>query len=191
MLDRANRADSGFRQILYGRLAGMTAKTGRMLGRNLDLEGSWHGNDTVWRMVLDLQRIVHYGNPDGSLSMKSPRTILNITDGIIGGQGEGPLSPEPAPMGFLSMGANAAACDWVHAELMGLDPRRIPLTREAFDSNGAGIADFLPDEIRVHLDHRRLSVAEAAERVAFTVRPPTGWLGHCESTRRLEQAHAV
>lgn len=150
-------------------------KVGKLFDHQFDLEGSWFGNDTVWRMVLDLQRILHYGTPNGDLSTKQQRTIVNLTDAIVGGQGEGPLAPEPAALGFLSMGASAAVCDWVHAALMGLDPKKLPLTREAF-------AGFQAGDIRVCTQGGDWELAEAARRMGLQLRLPKGWRGHCEAS---------
>jgi len=44
--------------------------------------GNWHGNDTVWRMSLDLNRILLYGNPDGSLRPGGSRKrYFSVVDG--------------------------------------------------------------------------------------------------------------
>jgi uncharacterized protein (DUF362 family) len=186
LLDRTNRSVVGLERKLFGRAAGVVMKTGRMLSKTFDVEGSWHGNDTVWRMVLDLQKILHYGQPDGTLSPNPAREIMNITDAIVGGQGEGPLSPEPASFGFLSLGRNAAACDWVHARLMGLDPDRIPLTREAFGLESSRLATFSPLQIRVQTDQQMLNVDEAARSFGCRVKAPAGWLGQCEAAAEME-----
>lgn len=175
LLDRANTALPGIQKKFYGRAAGAAMKVGKLFDHQFDLEGSWFGNDTVWRMVLDLQRILHYGTPNGDLSTKQQRTIVNLTDAIVGGQGEGPLAPEPAALGFLSMGASAAVCDWVHAALMGLDPKKLPLTREAF-------AGFQAGDIRVCTQGGDWELAEAARRMGLQLRLPKGWRGHCEAS---------
>jgi hypothetical protein len=52
--------------------------------------GNWFGNDTVWRMCLDLNKIVFYGNPDGSLresGRANRKRHYVLVDGIIAGQG--------------------------------------------------------------------------------------------------------
>src|SRR5438132_4185909 len=46
--------------------------------------GSWHGNGTVWRTTLDLNHLLYFGN-------RGPKRVLSIVDGIIAGEGEGPL----------------------------------------------------------------------------------------------------
>ena len=182
LLDRANGAEPGIQKKLYGRAAGAAIRAGRLFDGDFDLEGSWFGNDTVWRMVIDLQRILHYGKSAGNLSTRQQRTILNLTDAIVGGQGEGPLAPEPAALGFLSMGASAAACDWVHAALMGLDPERIPLTREALAALSGGPSGFQSGDIRVCTQGGDWAVAEAARRMGSQLRLPAGWRGHCEAS---------
>lgn len=187
LLDRTNQSYSGLSKKLFGRAAGAAIQAGRMCSSAFDVEGSWHGNDTVWRMALDLQKILHYGKSDGTLSDTPARQIMNITDAVIGGQGDGPLSPEPAPFGFLSLGRNAAACDWVHAALMGLDPERIPLTREAFNVNAQSLASFGPHQIRVQTGRQTLSVDEAARSFGYRVQTPVGWRGRCESSIVMEQ----
>ncbi len=187
LLDRTNRSNDRLERRIFGHAAGAAIKAGRMWSDGFDVEGSWHGNDTVWRMVLDLQKILHYGKSDGTLAETPAREIVNITDAIVGGQGDGPLSPEPAPLGFLSLGRNAAACDWVHGALMGLDPDRIPLTREAFASQAARLTNFAPNQICVQKDQQELSVDQAARAFGYRVKTPAGWRGQCESSIEMEQ----
>ncbi|GAB4224280.1 MAG: hypothetical protein Kow0062_25770 [Acidobacteriota bacterium] len=88
--------------------------------------GNWYGNDTTWRMVMDLNRILLWFDGQGRPT-DAPRRYLSIVDGIIGGEGNGPLAPDPVGAGILVAGTNPWAVDWVAAEEMGLDPRRIPL----------------------------------------------------------------
>ena len=85
--------------------------------------GNWAGNDTCWRMALDLNRSLLYGNPDGSLrEAGKAKHYLAIVDGIIGGQGNGPLCPDPVGSNVLIAGTDPAAVDAVAARLMGFDP---------------------------------------------------------------------
>lgn len=95
------------------------------------LSAAWHGNDTTWRMVMDLNMIARYGKHDGSLSQEPQRDIFYICDGIIGGQGDGPLNPEPLPLGVFMAGTNPASMDYALARLMGFDPDKLPLLNSA------------------------------------------------------------
>jgi uncharacterized protein (DUF362 family) len=50
------------------------------------------------------------------------RVILNIVDGIIGMEGEGPTTGEPKKMGIIILGEDAVAVDLVASAVMGWDP---------------------------------------------------------------------
>lgn len=95
--------------------------------------GDWEGNDTCWRMALDLNRALFYGNADGS--WRGPgeaKPYITIVDGIVGGEGNGPLCPDPVPSGVMVGATDPAAADAVICRLMGFDPRRVPIVQEAF-----------------------------------------------------------
>jgi len=180
MLDKANRLEPGAPQRAMFSLSARLAAVAEKLGGDRNLEGSWYGNDTIWRTCLDLQRILAYGALDGTLRPQRQRTVLHITDAIIGGEGEGPLAPSPVPSGFLTGAENCAAAEWVHARLMGMDPRKIPLIREAFGTFSYPLADFTPEQISVLLDGDPWPMERVAPFGGRAFRPPSGWLGHCE-----------
>jgi uncharacterized protein (DUF362 family) len=94
--------------------------------------GAWHGNDTAWRMALDIARILHYTDKAGELKDSIQRQQLLIVDGIVGGEGEGPLSPKGVRAGLLIFSDNVAWGDRIACRLMGYDPQNIPIVREAF-----------------------------------------------------------
>jgi uncharacterized protein (DUF362 family) len=161
-------------------LSRLMMKVGSVMGLDANLEGSWYGNDTVWRMALDLQRILYYGKNDGTLDDRIQRKVITITDAIISGEGNGPLAPTPFPLGMLTLGMNTAAIEWVHAFLMGFDPNLIPLTREAFSRHRYPLASFSPAEIIVEVDGKTLTVNDLIANYGRSFRPPDGWQGHCE-----------
>lgn len=55
--------------------------------------GNWYGNDSAWRMACDLLRIFLFADKDGNIHEKLVRRVFSIVDGIIGGEGNGPLAP--------------------------------------------------------------------------------------------------
>jgi uncharacterized protein (DUF362 family) len=95
------------------------------------IDGGWEGNDTLWRTILDLNRILSLADRDGRLRASTQRRTLDIVDGIVAGEGEGPLGATPVHAGLLVAGLDAAAVDAAATELMGFDPAKIPLVREA------------------------------------------------------------
>src|SRR5882762_5079182 len=72
--------------------------------------GNWHGNDTCWRMVLDLNKCFFFFDGAGKPRLK-PMRYLAIVDGIIAGEGNGPMSPDPKPCGVIMAGTHPAAVD--------------------------------------------------------------------------------
>lgn len=146
----------------------------RIRGRSTDIEGGWYGNDTVWRMCLDLNKVLLYADRSGRVLDQPQRVTLHITDGIIAGEGDGPLRPEPVHSGWIIAGLNAPAHDWVIAQLMGLDPARIPITRHSFEAGNRPLADFGPQDII------RVGESGPDRRVSFAL--PAGWRGHIEAT---------
>lgn len=179
LYDFANRRPAG-------RLPAFAARAGQILGRcsmifgsDNNLEGSWHGNDTIWRTCLDLQRILRYGNTNGEISESPQRLVLSLTDAIVGGQGEGPLSNHAIASGFVTGSLNPVAAEWVNTRLMGFDPERIPLTREAFRSFRYPLVTFPPDALRVRRSDQEIGIKDVVPFGA-AFEPPAGWRGHCE-----------
>ena len=103
----------------------------RVLGdsRTIVRNGNWQGNDTCWRMALDLNRALLYGSPDGSWRDLGRRPYLGIVDGIVGGEGNGPLAPDPVASGVMLAGADPAAVDAAACRLMGFEPAQPPARR--------------------------------------------------------------
>ena len=94
------------------------------------LGSGWYGNDTTWRMVLDLNKIAIFGNADGTISKTPQRQLFSLCDGIIGGQGDGPLRPEPLALGIISFTNHSGVNDLAMATLMGFDTQKIAMLRE-------------------------------------------------------------
>ncbi|HLK60051.1 MAG TPA: DUF362 domain-containing protein [Chthonomonadaceae bacterium] len=114
--------------------------------------GSWYGNDTLWRMVLDINRAYFYCDPvtmqvDRTFSTK--RRYLAILDGLIGGQRESPLAPTPIESGLLLAAHNPLALDTVAASLMGFDYRKIPQLFQGYAPHALPLAHFGPEAIRI------------------------------------------
>lgn len=97
-------------------------------------EGSWHGNDTVWRCVKDLNNILFFADKKGEMQTDRQRNYLCIGDGIIAGDREGPMEQRPRPEGVLIGGFNPVCIDRVAANIMGFDYKKIPQIRESFKS---------------------------------------------------------
>ena len=152
----------------------------RLRGRSTDIEGGWHGNDTVWRMCLDLNQVLLYAGPDGRLRDRPQRSTLHLVDALIAGEGEGPLASDPYPLGAVFAAQNAAALDWTAARLMGFDPARIPIAAHAFDPDALPLANFQPLEIAASLNSNPWKNSDPPPADCPRFAPPAGWREHLE-----------
>lgn len=140
-----------------------------------NLSGAWYGNDTVWRMVLDINRIIAFGNSEGEIVTSAQRRVITICDAIIAGQGEGPLNPSPHAMGMVTVSEDDLFLDYVMSLLFGFDPLKIPHVRSF---NGAE----KPSEFKIVLDKKTIGIEELS---AYSIKaiPPKGWIGYIEKNK--------
>ena len=172
--DQQNTTDSGTVGRVWGGVATQLNRVLHLMGDSLGIEGSWIGNDTIWRTGLDLNRVLLYGETDGSMSSETRRTVVHLADAVIAGQGDGPLSPQPLPLGLLFAGNNAACMDWFGALVLGYDPRLLPIVREAFGEFRWPISTAQPEEIRLLGDWGE----DKIDRIKIKEMPvvhPLGW----------------
>ena len=109
-------------------------------------EGSWWGNDTIWRTLIDLARILFFWDiKTGKIENEQQRAFFTIVDAVIAGEGEGPLAPTPKYAGLLIGGFNPVAVDIVGARLMGFDYNKIPALANSFKA----FANFIANDISV------------------------------------------
>lgn len=169
VLDEANRQRGKW---LYHPLSYLSAGLWRLSRPNQEqnLAAGWYGNDTVWRMVMDLNMIAQYGKADGSMADVPQRTIYTLCDGIIGGQGNGPLSPEPLPLGIIAFSNDAFAMDEVAGRLFKLNLERVPLLKEASSINKKKTIDYYINGNKVEM--------KDIEAYAMDVTMPPGWVNY-------------
>lgn len=172
-LDAQNSVGVPWAKRLLGVPVRALSLVSRLAVDSLGVEGSWSGNDTIWRTCLDLNRILIYGRADGALAGMPQRRIVHVMDAIVAGQGDGPLAPEPFVLGLLGGSEDPAALDWVGATLLGYRPERIATVREAFGVFRWRIASGGANEVRA-LDGR--GFPSHLERFPLPVRYPMGWM---------------
>lgn len=95
--------------------------------------GNWYRNRTTWRMCLDLNRCFYYSDARGEhWDADAPvRRAITLLDGIVAGEGEGPLAPADRPLGVVLASLDPIALDVAAVHLMGFDPARVPKIAEA------------------------------------------------------------
>jgi uncharacterized protein (DUF362 family) len=163
--------ESRFYEFMLGSMARLGPKTIRIMtiprkiytflnSRNITEHGAgnWHGNDTIWRAIADLNRILFYSDRSGRICQEPQRKYFAVVDGIIGGEGDGPFNVTPRACGMLFGGFNPVLLDSVIAGTMGFDWRMIPQIVEAKET-------LFPS----------LELDREVPRYNLSFRPPAGW----------------
>ena len=168
---------------LHAPLQGLSFVADRNLRRVLNrlrviTSGSWYGNDTCWRMAVDLARIVHNADSHGVMHETPQRRHLMLFDGVVAGEGQGPLTPTPVNAGTLLFSDDIVAGDRVASRLMGFDPDRISMLRELTRPMPYPI--YAPDRgaATVTLNGRQVEASAVAGAVGRAFREPRGWVSH-------------
>ena len=135
-------------------------------------EGSWYGNDTIWRMIYDLNTILFYASKDGELQDRPQRKYLAVVDGVLAGQGEGPIRSTPIEACVLVSGVNPLYIDFVCAKIMGFNPEKVKTIKNRVKANGkyALLKGSLKPIVKSNVDD--------LPRLDFS--PAPNWGGHIE-----------
>lgn len=143
--------------------------------------GNWYGNDSAWRMVIDLMKVFYFADKNGVLKETPQRTVFTVIDGIIGGENKGPLTPDPNYSGVLIGGSNLFAADIIATRLMGYNPFKLKMYSEMIkdkDFNGLvcelneiEITGNCPDLLDCNIN---------SKKTYLKYEPYPGWLGHIE-----------
>ena len=107
---------------MYGCVAGLAGKE----------KAYWHfarGKDYAkfCRMIIGIYQTL---NP-----------VLNIIDGIVSMEGQGPINGQPRQVGCLIAGVDPMACERVCCELVGFNPADLPLLKTASDLGIGSLSD--------------------------------------------------
>jgi len=149
--------------------------------------GNWYGNRTTWRMCCDLNRCLYYSDANG-LHLDAPkpvRTVLTIIDGILAGEGEGPLAPSDVKLGAVIAGTDPVGVDLVAIRLMGFDEKKLPTVAGPMKDEGPRItavhsaADVEVGEVASQggsVANRTLDDISASD----PFEAHAGWIGHVE-----------
>lgn len=147
--------------------------------------GNWHGNDTAWRMTLDLNRVLLTARQDGTVAESPVRRYFSIIDGIIGGQGDGPLHPTPYSSGALLAGFNPLVVDWTATRLMGFSPEAILLYANGIQQMRSWCPEIRPDSMRVICERSDWDEWLATGVPIFHFAAAPGWKGTIEHSHDM------
>ncbi|MGE3489587.1 MAG: DUF362 domain-containing protein [Vicinamibacterales bacterium] len=148
--------------------------------------GSWYGNQTLWRMIYDLNMVIQRVDRDGRLRDTPQRDYFCIVDGLISGEGDGPLHARPRDTDLLICGDDPFEVDTALAWLMGFDARRIPMLAERHQYLGGGWGQLPAGELKIAMDDVECRLHDLA--VDFHFAPSPGWIGHIERASHVANA---
>ncbi len=141
--------------------------------------GGWHGNDTIWRTVHDLNRILFFYDPAKGVIQPQPRRrYFAVVDGIVAMEGNGPLRGAPRHAGVIIGGEDPVAMDVAAATLMGFEWRRIRMLKGIAASNHPSqYSGFTGDESVIELlsNAPAWNSLEALRQENLNFDPPSGW----------------
>lgn len=121
--------------------------------------GAWNGNDTIWRMVVDLYHAMELRQ----------RNYFTIVDGITGGEGKGPFCVHAKESGILTAGESLLATDLATVKLMGLNPEKIPYLNY-FLENTISLKEILVSD-----DGMDMCTADQIKGKQLDYHPPEHW----------------
>ncbi len=151
----------------------------RIMGRIVKFEkyseGSWYGNETIWRTILDLNKILMYADKEGIMRKERQRRVFNICDLVVSGENDGPVNPSRKDVGIICAGYDPVSCDEVVAALMGFEKDKIPTLREARSCTPsiAGSSEYIIVSNSERWDKRH--VYELTREDSFAFIPNPGW----------------
>jgi hypothetical protein len=144
-------------------------------------------------MCLDLNKIVLYGNPDGSFRPPLPQNRKRhyaLVDGILAGQGRGPLNPDPVAAGVVLFGVHPPSVDTACAySSWDSTQREFRLSRGAFQSRGLPLADHKWRDVEVCSNHAAWNgpLVGIPSDQTFHFEPHFGWKGRIENTSTSDE----
>ena len=144
--------------------------------------GNWYANDTIWRTALDLNAILTFADTNGGFHDTPQRRFFSVVDGIIAGEGNGPMEATPKHCGMIVAGSSPVLVDAACAKLMGFDYRKIALIANAFSKRWWDFSPCAFEEIDLRSNRPDVSsqfLMDSARKV-FEFEPHFGWKGHIE-----------
>ena len=166
-------------QRFFSRWIGINDGILKHFRANQVFEGSWYGNNTLWRMILDITNILFYANLNGEIKPEPVRKVFYIIDGIIGGDKEGPLKPDNKFAGIIAGGWNPVLLDISCASLIGFDYKKITTIVKSLENKLLGFGSGDLEKSTIIFNNNSIKAEEIQPVVHFT--PSKGWKNHIEA----------
>lgn len=146
--------------------------------------GGWHGNDTLWRTILDINRVFFYFDRQKkhiSTNLYGALKYIAIADGLVAGHKEAPLAPTPLSSGIMMGAFNPLAMDTAAAAMMGFDYCKVKQVIRGYSLESLPLADFDCKEIELYGNTGLKTVEDIYQQKAYTsFEPSRGFRGFIE-----------
>lgn len=182
MLDKMNH-NSFNGKIVKAQIERIIIKGLSMIKPPLDYkEGSWYGNNTISKTIIDLNKILIYADKHGVMRDEQQRKILIVADMIVSGEKEGPVAPTEKQVGTIAIGTNQVCFDEAIATLMGFDISLIPTMSNA--RNVVGKYSLCKDQYPLYISNSEKINGKSIDDIryddTYKFEPTSGWKGHIE-----------
>lgn len=156
--------------------------TGLLFGQVYDVEkyseGSWWGNNTIWKTILDLNMIVLYADRYGKMKKTAQRKVITIGDLIVSGEREGPMLPVPKRTYSIIFSDNSVLFDEILVRFMGFKADKFVLLREAKKNRKLYSGNIENCFIDSNIEEFRVKISELESGFEFI--PSQGWRGYLD-----------
>lgn len=189
MLDYRNRyinQHKFFQAKLLRYFIAIASRLSKLSTKDNYREGSWWGNDTIWRTILDLNTILLYCDKNGNLNKNIQRKVISIADMVISGEKEGPLLPTAKNVGIIVFAENSVAMDEAIATLMGFDYNKIPTIKNARNDKKYELINHKRTKIiSNNLNWNEKYIDEINRKECFDFEPSSGWKGYLDKNSNV------
>lgn len=140
--------------------------------------GDWWGNDSAWRMVVDLYHISLFADLNGKLHDTPQRKFFSIVDGIVGGENNGPLISDSKYAGVIIAGFNPLIVDIVCTGIMGFNYNKLKWIKHL--NNDKYFSDI--KNVNILSDKLFSNVLKSSNKY-LGFKPHPGWDGYLENNK--------
>lgn len=164
------------------RILGIFDRVDRKLQRtftpNSFAGGSWYGNDTISKSIIDVNRILFYADKNGRMCDTVQRKYLVVADMIVSGERNGPMRVISKDVGMIAIGTNPVAFDEIIAKLIGIKLDRFPTLYRAKKPSRYKLCYDEKEPIVISNDARydKKGLSEIRKDDILYFIPPDGWI---------------
>lgn len=141
-------------------------------------EGSWWGNNTIWKTILDLNMIVMYADKRGRIKKSKQRNVITIGDLIVAGEKEGPLHPTPKKTNCIIFSDNNVLFDEILVRFMGYNSDKFVILKEA-EKNGKLFGENIENCI-INSNTEKFRGKLSEFKSVYQFEPSQGWKGYLD-----------